>query len=556
MPTTPQVNFNFKNENVQASVPQLGISHFLARTTKGPFNDPSLVLTSYPQFQRVFGEEVVPDGTISNIKKAFAMGSKIRVSRVAGSAHSYGNATNIGGDTQPEFTFTTPGGDVKFKVRTKEEGSKIEGKDKIYFSFAKTTQGTKTVITLNQYLEADTQEGKVVDDSLFASTPFIAWGNGYIDWKMLQNFIATVPNIVIDLTSWGYGKDIYSVVQYLSLHPEGDITNDTSLTSSAYELDKGNDGGVSTADTWKEAYMAIAEYNDAYAIYLSHVHQHLPDDYQKVYKGIADLVKVAYEAKLMVELPKPIEGTSLENYLKALLTLISTVGQHKLICYYGGGIKYYDEMGVIRDCDVMGTVAGLADTCASQFGPWYSPAGPNRGLVFDALGPVMKNLGGSAMLPELQKFADLYMNLFVIKDTQYAGKRTMLWHNFTSNPISDSEKFISIVNLNLYLKKNLRPIIESEIENPNTFSTWKNIWYKVKPILEDLVNRNAMIDPQWLGDQNATKYEDLQINNEADVRQGKYRVKLTYKDIVTLQEVTLDIIITQADQSISITSNE
>ena len=543
MPTTPQVNFNFKNENVQASVPQLGISHFLARTTKGPFNDPSLVLTSYSQFQRVFGEEVVPDGTISNIKKAFAMGSKIRVSRVAGGAHSYGNATSIGGENQPEFTFTTPGGDVKFKIRTKDEGSKIEGKDKIYFSFAKTTQGTKTVITLNQYLEVDTPENLVVDDSLFASTPFIAWGNGYIDWKMLQNFIATVPNIVIDLTSWGHGKDIYSVVQYLSLNPEGDITNYTSLTSSAYELGKGNDGGESTGETWKEAYMAISEYNDAYSIYLSHVHQHLPGDYQTVYKEIADL-------------PKPIEGTSLENYLQALSTLISTVGQHKLICYYGGGIKYYDEMGVIRDCDVMGTVAGLADTCASQFGPWYSPAGPNRGLVFDALGPVMKNLGGSAMLPELQKFADLYMNLFVIKDTQYAGKRTMLWHNFTSNPISDSEKFISIVNLNLYLKKNLRPIIESEIENPNTFSTWKNIWYKVKPILDDLVNRNALTDPKWLGDQNATKYEDLQINNEADVRQGKYKVKLTYKDIVTLQEVTLDIIISQADQSISITSND
>ena len=556
MPTTPQVNFNFKNENVQASVPQLGISHFLARTTKGPFNDPSLVLTSYSQFQRVFGEEVVPDGTISNIKKAFAMGSKIRVSRVAGGAHSYGNATSIGGENQPEFTFTTSGGDVKFKVRTKEEGSKIEGKDKIYFSFTKTTQGTKTVITLNQYLEVDTPENSVVADSLFASTPFIAWGNGYIDWKMLQNFIATVPNIVIDLTSWGHGKDIYSVVQYLSLNPEGDITNYTSLTSSAYELGKGNDGGESTGETWKEAYMAISEYNDAYSIYLSHVHQHLPNDYQTVYKEIADLVKVAYEAKLMVELPKPVEGTSLENYLQSLSTLISTVGQHKLICYYGGGIKYYDEMGVIRDCDVMGTVAGLADTCASQFGPWYSPAGPNRGLVFDALGPVMKNLGGSAMLPELQKFADLYMNLFVIKDTQYAGKRTMLWHNFTSNPISDSEKFISIVNLNLYLKKTLRPIIESEIENPNTFSTWKNIWYKVKPILDDLVNRNALTDPKWLGDQNATKYEDLQINNEADVRQGKYKVKLTYKDIVTLQDVTLDIIISQADQSISITSND
>lgn len=555
MPTTPQVNFNFKNENVQASVPQLGISHFLARTTKGPFNDPSLVLTSYPQFQRIFGEEVVPDGTVSNIKKAFALGSKIRVSRVAGGAHSHGYASLVGQQTVKELSFITPGGSLGFKVRTKEEGSQIEGKDKIYFRFTETTQGTRTVVILNQYSEYNNDEDAVVAESLFASTPFIAWGNGYIDWKMLQNFIATVPNVEIQVISWAHGKDLYSVVQYLSLNPEGEITG-TEDFGNSYELPKGNDGGASTADTWKEAYEAIAEYNDAYAIYLSHVHQHLPETYQTIYKNIADLVKVAYEAKLMVELPKPAEGTTLTNYLSALSTLIGTVGQHKLICYYGGGIKYYDDMGVIRDCDVMGTVAGLADTCASQFGPWYSPAGPNRGLVFDALGPVMKNLGGSAMIPELQKFADLYMNLFVIKDTQYAGKRTMLWHNFTSNPISDSEKFISIVNLNLYLKKNLRPIIESEIENPNTFSTWKNIWYKVKPLLEDLVNRNAMTDPQWLGDQNATKYEDLQINNEADVRQGKYKVKLTYKDIVTLQEVTLDIIISQADQSISITSND
>ena len=148
------------------------------------------------------------------------------------------------------------------------------------------------------------------------------------------------------------------------------------------------------------------------------------------------------------------------------------------------------------------------------------------------------------------------MNLFVIKDTQSAGKRTMLWHNFTSNPINNSEKFISIVNLNLYLKKNIRPILEGKLEEPNTFSTWKDIYYQVKPILDDLVNRNAMLEPVWNGDQNAQSYADLQVNTEEEVRAGKYHAVLSYRDIVTMQEVSLDIVIVASERSVNISVND
>lgn len=40
MPQTPRVRFNFKNLNVQSSVPLLGVINVVARTTKGPFEDP------------------------------------------------------------------------------------------------------------------------------------------------------------------------------------------------------------------------------------------------------------------------------------------------------------------------------------------------------------------------------------------------------------------------------------------------------------------------------------------------------------------------------------
>ena len=54
MPNTPRVEFNFQNNNVQQSVPLLGVSHVMARTTKGPFNQPDEVFSTYTQFQRFY----------------------------------------------------------------------------------------------------------------------------------------------------------------------------------------------------------------------------------------------------------------------------------------------------------------------------------------------------------------------------------------------------------------------------------------------------------------------------------------------------------------------
>ena len=41
MPTSPHVDFKFKNNNVLKTTPMLGVSCVLARTTKGPYDDPS-----------------------------------------------------------------------------------------------------------------------------------------------------------------------------------------------------------------------------------------------------------------------------------------------------------------------------------------------------------------------------------------------------------------------------------------------------------------------------------------------------------------------------------
>lgn len=143
----------------------------------------------------------------------------------------------------------------------------------------------------------------------------------------------------------------------------------------------------------------------------------------------------------------------------------------------------------------------------------------------------------------------------VIKDTPDAGKQTMLWHLFTSQVKQDSERFLSIVRLNLYLKKSLRPIFQKYLEEPNIWNTWNKIWLEIKPILDNLVDEDAMSEYTYMGDQDASSYDQLSVNNEADVRQGKYKVILKYKDIVPMQEVTINIVIDSASKSVSISED-
>nr|UWD65824.1 MAG: Type VI secretion system, TssC, VipB [Bacteriophage sp.] len=90
------------------------------------------------------------------------------------------------------------------------------------------------------------------------------------------------------------------------------------------------------------------------------------------------------------------------------------------------------------------------------------------------------------------------------------------------------------------------------MEEPNIWNTWNKIYLEVKPMLDNLVDEDAMSEYTWMGDQDANSYNDLSVNNEADVRQGKYKAILKFKDIVPMQEITMGIYIDQASKSVSI----
>lgn len=606
MPQTPRVRFNFKNLNVQSSVPLLGVINMVARTTKGPLEDPSDLISSQSQFTRIFGSEIVPDGSVSNIMKALEMGAKVRVSRVAGSGATYGwakpmsvtpaelsapSVSVLDGSAIISIVISDPNRaenslTMNMAIRTREAGSPVLDNTGVnlnrpFYLKLNVSKEPSLRASIIQYGARDEETqiptyDSILNETLFFSAVSANTTDGVttpsINVDTLQNFLDNAPNITFEAIQGknadGQGtmkdlatgiqtmEDIVSILRQFSnwnsMIMVGKITSGTvstdevSDTNVYMECSEGSAGTKPTADEWISAYKASKSYYEAYSVILSHIHQHL-DDYTKVYIAVANDVHNTFENILYVEVPKYAAGTrtpaTVDETFTALKTMVQTIGPKKEVAYFGGGIKYYNENGSLQKCDVLGSVAGLDAICASTYGPWYSFSGMNRGVIASALGPVMKNLGGPADIDTLNEFAQWYMNLFVIKNTRTQGQRTMLWHGFTSNPVDDSEKFISIVRLNLYLKKNLRPILESYIEEPNTFETWKRIYYEAKDLLDDLQNRKAITTYTWLGDQDAQSYEDLQVNNEADVRQGKYKAQLKYKEIVPMQDIEMDVII-------------
>ena len=555
MSNSPFVKFNLVNKNVAVTTPTSGISAIMARTTKGPQNDASILVNSVTKFEELYGKEIVPDGSVSNVEKALAGGSTLRIVRVQAS-----NATKgiVGTASTDLFTFTSGNTTVGFGLQTKNKGDVIGSGSSYSFKAAQVGNNVSY-----QVIDAD---GSTVLDSgnLFSYMTADTVNKTSFDYLALNNFfnsnpffepvmVTTDDNItsIDDLISW-LAESIDGTSNAITVEFNGNALTSTYASVSGTI---GSAGTTPALTDWKEALDAIKDYNDMYQVAASSIYQHLSSAdallFHTYAKQMADRLE---EWVYYIEVPK--DQDTKAKIVTWMGTTLSAVGHSKFVAYFGGGIKYYNSNGTLKDSDVLGSVMGRGDYSAANYGPYKSFAGMNRGILPDALGPVCPNYGSPSRYDELNELAQNYVNMIVIKDTRSAGKVTMLWHGFTSQVKQDSFRFLNIVRLCLYLKKQLRPILESYIEEPNIWSSWKRIYLEGKPIMDNLAADNALTDWIWDGDQDATAWDQLKVNNEADCRQGKYKLQIHFKDVATMQEITVDLILDQASNSVSASFND
>lgn len=554
MSTAPNVSFSIENNNVQESTPSLGVSFVFARTTKGKKCDPSEIIQNFSHFQRLFGEEIVPGQTVSPIEKALTTGSKLRICRVLGP----GSAQGIVPGT---ISFTIDSKSVVVGFKTQGYGDPVDGQNT--FKVKLVTQNYAT------YLQVISATNGVVLENIYLYKYNEQDGVPMIDATGITRFNSLSQYLTLYITSDNSGQNINTpsklktwldaAVSAITIAPSE--AEDGEWTSST-----GNAGSEPTLKEWKEAIDCLKDYTDVYNVTFSGINHHLsPTDVIQLHKEIRILFDQLQEYRYFVELPwwaadntnfkNPGDPTNDQGMIAMAKQWIGTMGNSKWVGFFGGGLQYYDSEGELQNCDCIGNVLGLADSVATSRGYWQSFAGLQKGIVYDAIGPVTPNYGSPSRYDQLNELAQNYINIFCLKDTPYSGRRAVLWGCFSTQFKQDSFRFLSITGLILYLKKTLRPILFKYIEEPCHWTTWKLMYNEIKPILDSMVSADAMSEYTWLGDQEAQSYADLAINNEADVRQGKYKAKLKFKDIVPMQDIEVTFSIDSASKTITITQD-
>lgn len=273
---------------------------------------------------------------------------------------------------------------------------------------------------------------------------------------------------------------------------------------------------------------AFDDYDDAMQIIVS---DSIAD---AVHKGGSDYAKARKDIFYFMHLSNLIKDkTSIIAKRDALL--IDT----KFTAIYSGGLTVLNPTNNQNiDIEAITDICALAANSDKEFGEWYSFAGPNRGVIDNALA-VINNFGSPAKAVDLDNLANRQINMIINRNNGIK-----LWGNFTAQLKQDQESQLSIARLVVFLQKSLKPVLENYLEEPNDIPTWKRIFYNVKPFLDSMVTSRALFAYEWQGDQDVANLDSLITNNATDVGQGKYLIKFLIKPIASIQEITVIITLT------------
>ena len=608
MANTPQTNFQITNE-LTPTTSAGELVHFVAgKTTRGSMNTPDKVIKSWPEFVKNYGGYRNDTQFPLLCKRILDRGSSLRVSRLqhytditdvdSGTAaeavlgtHKYKMAFSAASTIGNTFSVTISGVVKQYTVseahnsflnnirailksdfpairRADYETSPAGGSITLWFgdasildiaSFTGTSAPTTTVTdesaSNSKFLDAD-------DAPLFnfvakypgadhnnVSVEVLAASNGdtnsfdlrvvHVTDSYMNEYYANLK-IVGNPTS--ANSDYLDVVLNNSLLVTPEYSNLSGLTGqivpvkNVLTFENGDDGDtIEVTDyigdpTSKTGLYSFDEYDDGYTISApesSNVLLHMAGS-----SYVLNRKDLIYGGHISNDL---LTATAIRNFRN------STNIDNKLVFFTAGGTKVLDPLSGAQVY-----VSELADTLGNMsytfnnFKPWFSAFGMQRGLVPNAIG-VKNNFGTPGAFSDLNLLSNAGINMLIRRDN-----KILMQNNITARKIEDAEQQLSVIMLELYLVKQLKPKLDNFLDEPNDIPTWKKMFYTVKPFLDSLLTERALFSYTWEGDQDANNLSQLQINNSVDVLAGKYKIKFSITPIPALREINVEIVLTSA----------
>ena len=616
MPNAAQVKFNITNLTQFIGTPNQGLSLIQGRSIRGPFNDPNTIINSWPAFVAKFGGLMNDSDSSLLAKRLLEKGGSIRFSRVGHYTDITDKATlDAVLASQPTVTILTldaelvESNEIDFTLNTvaantvnytlsndntldllaeeiasfEDVGSAVAidtmGTDgdnrQIFITPAGVTPisitGFGITLGASQAGEVITTATKLVNsnaDELFEIVPkyegadfnkfelsITPGSNGITNYFNLKfrhvedpTIVEEYQNLLIPGTPTDsqstyldkvVGESKYFNVVYKDLST---LTEPIAPLPIVFQFTGGSDGSAVTVSDYigdsasATGLYSFDEYDDAYSLAVFGFDNDAYITAASAYVGLRkDLIFFAH-------LPNSLTSASALMAKRASLNI-----NDKHTYFTAGGVKITDPItSQTKEIAETADVLALVAESDKNFGEWYSFAGPNRGKIAGVLG-VVNNFGSQARFDDLNNLANRQINMAVSRDGS-----VRLMGNFSGQHTNDQESFMNVVRLVLFLKQSMRPALENFLEEPNDIPTWKRIYYTVKPFLDGLITKRALYTYEWQGDQFASGLDSLQVNDATDVSNGKYKVNLLIKAIPSIQEISVNIILTPAGISFEI----
>lgn len=506
MPDTAKVNFNEIDLTPSVGSGLKGVNAVQGITKRGPYLRTDILIKSWEEFVRIFGGELAGNDFPTLCKRALDGGSQLRVNRV-GHYTTIGNASTL----------------TSLKAAVAVPFQNAQGTPQTLFEISPKYAGldyNNIIITIKNASNGDINSFDLIIDHLEESNLTESYKN-----------LKVVSGVITD-SEFLKGISLNSELVDITYLDTSAIT-DIRPINQVHSFTGGTDGGVivdtdyigdSASGTGFHAFDDIDDCITISVPNLSTAAIHIA--------GVAyvesrkDMIYLIHLASLTAN------GLVAE---KAALNIDSNY-----VGFYAGGLKVTDNItGAEKSISELGDIIGLSASvdADTQYGPWYSFAGDTRGRIFNALG-VVTNFGTPGRYNDLNLLANRQINCVVVQD----GK-IKLSGNFTGQLKQSRLSYISNRKLLITIKKDLKPILNSFLEEPTDIILFKAIYRTVKPYFDSLKSdeKRAISAYRWEGDQRVSTLNDVVINKKSDLDQGKYRVKLFITDIVSLQEFTVDI---------------
>lgn len=610
MPNSPIIDFNEVDLSIGLSSNFNGIAFVQGKTKRGETNDPKEIIRSWPQFERRFGGLLDDDDFPFDCKRALESGSWLRVNSLRhytditdkttidaekavfipycflkiSAAFVTSNAItfNINAVAISTVNFTTNSdntlsllkdailahADVDYAEIVNPGTASVS--DDRYIIFYKNSTTPLTIASISvtggasQPTMTITNESMLVDanGANIASIAPKNYGADYDNFNIVisdaSNGDANYFNITIEHTLEDISDSYENITipgspTALNSHYFDDIIKYNDFVTITYQdlsaLSTpirprngtyrfiGGDDGSSLVDNdyigdqgQKLGFYAFDNYDDARVIScMSHSADAVHGAGADYADTRQDLVYVGHIDNAATTADDIVADREASGVNTSFATFIA-----------GGLVNIHPTTSIEYPMAEIGDYIGLIGYTEKKFGYWRAIEGLETGRVKNTL-RVVNNFGGPGSYNDANLLSNRGINLVVNRSSTI-----QFWHNVTAYKVSSDLQNLNVRFFLIGLKKVLKPFLETFVGQPNDPVTWKKIYLKIKPYLEELEGKRAIYKKGWRydGDQFATGPDDYTVNLPSDVAQGKYKVRLYLKIIPALQEISFDFVIT------------